>query len=70
MWCRGTHVLCLLFALPLPSECRPVFLDDLVVVVPPVVVADDAAPGEEEKYDNETAIVVVWFGMRGVGHPR
>ena len=38
-------------------------------VVPPVVKADDAAPGEEEKYDNETAVAVVWFDMRGVGAP-
>ena len=51
---------CLLLALPLPTECRPVFQEDLVVVV---VLAADAAPGEESKYDNETAVVVVWSSM-------
>ena len=51
---------CLLLALPLSTECRPVFREDLVVVV---VLADDAAPGEESKYDNETAVVVVWSSM-------
>ena len=51
---------CLLLALPLPTECRPVFREDLVVVV---VLADDAAPGEESKYDNKTAVVVVWSTM-------
>ena len=54
---------CLLLAMPLPMECRPVFLEDLVVVVPPVVLADDAAPGQESKYDNETAVAVVWSSM-------
>lgn len=38
-------------------------------VVPPVMLVDDAALGEEEKYDNETAIGVVWFDAHAVGAP-
>ena len=38
-------------------------------VVHPTVLAEDAAPGEEENYNNERAVVVVLFDMRGVGAP-